>query len=73
VADQLALFDMQPQRCPCGWVYECVLWCAGGHTNGMCPPRPKMQEMTDEQVEFHRALCSCNCYYCKAQLWCCGN
>lgn len=29
------------------------------------------EEMTDEEIELHNDLCDCECYYCKAQVWCC--
>ncbi len=30
-----------------------------------------MEEMTDDEVDYHISSCSCECYYCTAQLYCC--
>lgn len=30
------------------------------------------EEMTDEEVREHSRTCSCDCYFCRAQLRCCG-
>lgn len=48
---QLAFFSIEPERCPCGWLHECVYWCGSGHDNGKCPEFPVRWRIPEDEMK----------------------